>query len=58
LLKLWDGRERERFEVDTATGMLPSGQTRLSLEGKVQVMNRDVPVKITSERKVEGKRIR
>lgn len=53
-----DGNERGRFEVDTATGMLVSGETRLSLEGKVEVMGRDVPVKIISERKAEGKRIR
>jgi hypothetical protein len=53
-----DGNERGRFEVDTATGMLMSGETKLSLEGKVQVMGRDVPVRITSERKVKGKRIR
>ena len=52
-----DGGQKGHFDVDTVTGMLMSGESTLSLEGKIQMMGREIPVKITSEKKMEGKKI-
>jgi len=52
-----EGGQKGHFDVDTTTGMLMNGESTLSLEGKIQIMGREIPVKIISEKKMEGKRI-
>jgi hypothetical protein len=52
-----EGGEKGYFDVDTVSGIVINGQCTLSLEGKIQMMGREIPVKITSEKKMEGKKI-
>lgn len=52
-----EGEQKGHFDIDISTGMLMGAKSDLSLEGNLQVMGREVPVKITSERTIEAKKI-
>ena len=39
-----EGTQESQFEVETTTGMLLSGRVRTKMEGKIQIMGREIPV--------------
>lgn len=50
------GDQQGIFEMETRTGMLISGKVKASISGTIQVMGRDVPVKIKTTVSIKGKR--
>ena len=51
-----EGKEESHYKVALQTGMLMSGHSILSMKGKLEVMGKEVPIKIEAEKKVEGRR--
>ncbi|MEO6549863.1 MAG: DUF6263 family protein [Ferruginibacter sp.] len=45
------------FEVDRATGMLSTSTSTTKLEGYVQVMAKEIPIEITTKKKLQIKRL-
>jgi len=52
-----EGKQEGHFETDTQTGLLMKGKSEASLEGTMQVMGRDVPVKIKISKSITAKKI-
>jgi len=52
-----EGKQGGYFETDTQTGLLMNGKSQASLEGTMQVMGRDVPVKIKISKVITAKKI-
>jgi len=49
-------RQEARFQTDVSTGMLLSGQSKISVEGTVSVMGRQVPMKMRMARVINGEK--
>lgn len=51
------GEQESTFEMEKETGMLMSCKIKATIEGTIQVMGREIPIKINSLVKVKGKRL-
>jgi hypothetical protein len=58
VLEKWEGGQTGHFTIDTSTGLLLEGQSSLSMEGTLQVIGREAPVKITCTEIITGTIIR
>jgi hypothetical protein len=52
-----NGTQKGQYHINVKTGMLLSAEVSAKLQGNVVVMGREVPVKIKSKVKVEGKKL-
>jgi hypothetical protein len=51
------GEQKGFYDVDTTSGMVLKAQSDLSLQGTLHVLNVEVPVKISTSKKISGKKI-
>ena len=51
-----NGEQKAEFEIETKTGMLINGRITTKVDGKLQMMGREIPVKIKSSVKMNGKK--
>lgn len=51
------GEQESHFRVDLPSGLALEGQAKLSLKGTLQVLGKEVPIQIESQKKIEGKRM-
>ena len=52
------GTQQAQYEVETKTGMLISGKTKARIKGKLNVMDKEVPITIETSVKINGKKIK
>lgn len=53
----FNGEQKSQFQVDLASGLVTKGQVKMDLRGTIVVLGTEVPIKIESEKKLDGRRI-
>jgi hypothetical protein len=51
------GDQESRFRIDRQSGLVLEGQAKLSLKGTIEVLGKEVPVRIESQKKIAGRRM-
>lgn len=54
---MFSGEQKSRFQVDLSTGLVTKGQANFSLKGTIEVFGREVPIRVESQRTLEGRRL-
>jgi hypothetical protein len=52
-----EGKQEGRFEADTRSGLLLTGQSTTSMDGTIQMMGKEIPVTIKITKHITGKKI-
>lgn len=51
------GKQKGIFEINASTGMVINSNTNTTIDGSIQIMGREIPIKITSEKKLVGRKM-
>jgi hypothetical protein len=52
-----NGSQEGHYEIDLGSGMLSKGHSSLEIKGSLQIMGKEVPIKVRAEKTITGREL-